>query len=583
MAWEGWMEYGGTELINAARTETYVRAAGVSWFRGCVGTNYLPSVLGEEYVSPMQDDAPWTDPDDPDTYGFYGVYPLDIQGIDNGTATAQVTESTLDGGTVGRIRHTTKTMVFNVALMGRNECATEAGFRWLKRVLEGNVCSQSGSYCAGDNLCYLSCEPTCVYHQPCPIVWTERTHTFDPGAWLVQDGAVIEGNLFNPDFEGMLAASGYPPGTRGRARWTLTAGEDNSGSMLAWAGVVTPEGDDLYKPPFEAYTQILPGETKTVSYSTPAAGLDQAARPALWVEGSGTDAVYFTLVTGIGEEDCDLTPEGCVDCQLKYQRSLRDVGTTVGPTVTAKRTAVDGSAIWTVTFTLVAGDPFEYGMEQPVIEGFMDPNVAVPFFPGAVPEGGSFDDVGYIEDETVCPVPTYQPVVDPECTFVIPPPEPPSVRLSCFVDPDSPSAYLSRFTRRQFVLPPQYVPLWGDVVPKVEIHAVNGPIRNMRLRFYADPLESGDPDLDVCNYCGDVIVSYIPQGSTMVLDGSSHEVYVLNAGGVRQRAAHLLFSSNGEPFEWPELSCGLGYIVTVDLPMTQDLPVMDMSLYARAV
>jgi hypothetical protein len=435
VAWIGYYQFGGTEIINVSRTNTYVRNGHVAWFRECVDCDMLPMHIGDEpYTTPWDDDAPWIDPDDPATYGFWGVYPLDVSGIESATTTAMVTESVLDGGVVGRIRRATKTIVFNALLLGQDECSVEAGFRWLKAVLSGGVCSSGSSDCGGSDLCYLNCDPC-----------------------------------------------------------------------------------------------TMPSECREVP-------------PITWPMGEG--------------------------------RSLRDVTVTVGPVITARQNTTDGTVIWTVTWTAVAANPFEYGEEVPVIEGFLDPAVDVPFTGGVVPPGGSFDTIGHDDTEVACPVPTYQPVQDPACSFITLPPTAASVTLNCFVPYDD-------FHRYQYVLPEQYVPNWGVVVPRFEVHAVNGAVRQLRIRFYTDQLGSGDPSLDPCNYCGDLVVSYIPQGATLVIDGADQSTYVITAGDVRQRSNHLLFSSDGSPFEWPELTCGTGYIVTVDTLDDQAPPTLNMSLYQR--
>jgi hypothetical protein len=432
--WAGYAEFGGTEFLNAARTEKYVRAANTSWFRACYDTTNLPLILGETYTTPLQDDAPWTDPYVPESYNFYGVYPLDVAGVESSTGIAGVTESTLNGGVVGRLRYSTKTIVFNVALLGADECAVEAGLRWLKVVLTGNPCSnRSDSMCGGSVFCYLSCNP-CI------------------------------------------------------------------------------------------------------------------------------------------PKDCiDLT--GCLD---QYQRTLRNVAVITGPTITSKNKMNDGSEVWTATFTMVAGTPFEFGAFQPVIEGFMDPDVEIPWVGGVVPDGGSFTTEGVVFEDAKCSTPTYQPVVDDRCSFISPPPQVPNIKLSCF-------DLAANFLRRQFVLPETYVPTWGDVVPYFEFHARFAEVRNLRVRFYADYTHTGDPDTDPCAYCGDFVVSYIPRGSTLVFDGSEQITYVIEQGGIQKRSEHLIFGSDGNPFDWPELSCGTPYIVTIDTEQTQIPPVVDMGLYTRIV
>lgn len=256
------------------------------------------------------------------------------------------------------------------------------------------------------------------------------------------------------------------------------------------------------------------------------------------------------------------------------QRNLRKVAPINGPNIVSKSVMQNGGVAWVAQFTLVAGNPFEFGSEVRLINGFMAPNIVIPYVGRVIPPGGSFDDDGFVQQDPACPEVTYQPIFDPLCPAVIPPPEPPSVDLSCFNFPVN-------YRRRQFVIPPEYVPLWGDVVPYVEIKTRQHEVRQLRLRFYADVNGNGDPNLDPCAYCGDVTFAYIPAAATLVFDGSDHMVYVQTPGGGKRRADSLVFGSDGKPFTWPELTCGHGYIVTIDLPQTQVPPIVDLSLFAR--
>jgi hypothetical protein len=121
------------------------------------------------------------------------------------------------------------------------------------------------------------------------------------------------------------------------------------------------------------------------------------------------------------------------------------------------------------------------------------------------------------------------------------------------------------------------------VVPRLQVHAREDDVRNLRVRFYADPFQVGDVSDDPCSFCGDMIVSYVPQGATMIIDGTDEVVNVVTAGGVTQRADSLVFASDGTPFDWPRLSCGFGYVVTMDLPEQATPPVVDLSLFERIV
>lgn len=438
MAWEGFFTYAGTEIINVARVEQYAEAAGFGWFTPLYNNPSLPYLLGDgmRYSNPLQDDAPWTDPDIPESYEFHGIYPLEVAGIEDSTRASDVVESTKDGGIPGRLRHATKEVVFNVVLLAENDAAANYGFQWLKQALLGSPCGDSAnSPCNGADLCYLSAMPAM--------------------------------DLTSPDL------------------------------------------DD---------------------------------------------------------------PETCL---TPYLRTLRKVLINSGPQVTAKREP-DGNVIWTAQFTAVAGSPFEFGADIPVIEGFGDPEVTTPYVGGVTPDGGYFDLEGDVTDEVDCAPKVYEAVFDPLNPAIIPPPTAPNVPLGVYSPPEN-------WYRRLFTIPKQWVPLWGEVNPRIEVHAPDEEIRNLRVRFYADPFDIGSTLDDPCAYCGDIVISYVPPNHTLIFDGASETIHVLSPGGILRRADSLVFKTDGTPFDWPRLSCGFGYIVTLDLPQKEIVPVVDLALIPRVM
>lgn len=160
MAWEGYFSFGGNEIINVSRTEAYLADAPQPWFNAVYDTDAIARLEGVTYVDPWTDPAPWGDPDHPDSYLFWGAYPLRVTGLEDDSRTAAVTENLGDGGWVSEPRRGTKSIVFEVALLGASECAVEAGFRWLKSALSPSQCADES--CNGSDLCYYSCEP-CLY------------------------------------------------------------------------------------------------------------------------------------------------------------------------------------------------------------------------------------------------------------------------------------------------------------------------------------------------------------------------------------------------------------------------------------
>ncbi|MFL5861746.1 MAG: hypothetical protein ACJ780_13350 [Solirubrobacteraceae bacterium] len=434
MAWPGYFFFAGTEVINATRTERYARTFNVGWFNAVYNQDDLAWLLGEDdYTSPLQDDAPWTDPDNLDSYDFYGAYPLEITGLEDSTVDAEVVESVIDGGYVQKPRRKTRSVVFSAVLVGASECAVEYGLRWLRTVLNGGACFGAVyGNCGGAELCYLACSPA------------------------------------------------------------------------------------------------------------------------------------------IGDEG-----EGALSCYSRVGRSLHGVTNITGPAVTKKLEMIDGGAAWTVTWTMVAADPTEFGVEKPLILGFLDPAVDVPYVGGEVPAGGSYDPDGYVQSDPACPAPIFTPVFDPSCDLLQPPPDLPSVVPMCFSFPVN-------YLRRSFVIPHDNIPLWTEVSPVVTLHTGVDEMRSVRLRFYADVFDTGTPNQDPCNYCGDVVFSYIPPGATLVLDCADRQVYIDQPGLGRRRADSLASASDGSPFDWPVFSCGFGYVVTVDTEQQLATPpIIDLSLVPR--
>lgn len=434
MAWHGYFSYSGSVFVNVERTETYALAAGAPWFRPIYNTNAISTLEGETYVNSWVDEPPWGDPDNPDTYRFWGAYPLNITGLEDSTRAVVVTENIGDGATLGNMRAGSKSIVFETVLIGETEASVEAGLNWLKTALLEGPCDTGCG--AGADLCYFSAEP-CL------------------------------------------------------------------------------------------------------------------------------------------DEGCAQTPEAIEACQDQYVRTLRNVKIVSGPTVTARRTTSDDYPVWVVTFTAVAGDPYQYGVEKELVEGF---GVAEdPWVPDTTPVDWQFSDVAEDAEDGVCAQQVYAPIVDPLCPAIEVPPIPPSIPNGCFVQPEA-------WDRRWFTIPRKYIPYWDTVVPVVRVQT-QSEVRGLRLRFYADVDADVEQALaDPCGFCGDILFSYIPPNHTMVFDSITQTIVAEGPGGERQRADSLVFKTDGTPFDWPVLSCGLGYVVTVDFPTGQtgfQMPGIDLSLVPR--
>lgn len=162
MAWDGYFSFGGTEIVNVERAENYALNGDLFGFRPIYNNNTLHQVLGDtEYNTPFQDlDTPWADPNDPDSGYFYGLYPMEITGIEASTRTSNIQENTGDGGTAGRLRHGTRSITFNMLLLAATDAGADYGMNWLRSALlagQDGDCSTDGFN--GAALCYFAAEP----------------------------------------------------------------------------------------------------------------------------------------------------------------------------------------------------------------------------------------------------------------------------------------------------------------------------------------------------------------------------------------------------------------------------------------
>src|ERR1044072_4534225 len=241
-----------------------------------------------------------------------------------------------------------------------------------------------------------------------------------------------------------------------------------------------------------------------------------------------------------------------------------------GPTALFSGEMSCGAHVTTVQFTIVAGSPFEFGIERGVLQDWN--SASDPWVPG-VPNGTISGPSGYTDVE--CGTDQWAPIFDPECPALIVPPPPPSIPLGCWEAPES-------WDRKPVTIPAEVVPLWGQVVPIVPFFA-SSEMRNVRVRFYEDPDETATPDDNPCDFIGDFVLSYIPAGGTMILDGTTEDVYVITSSGFKRRPHSLVFRTDDTPFEWPSLTGGQGYILVLDVADGGTFPVVDLSLTSRAV
>lgn len=137
---------GGEELINPARTMTYIQ----NHLPGLDLECDIPSFGGAySYSAPLADDAPWIT-SDPASEEFYGALVTGTEGLYDSTQSLAVTELKQDGAVPGLRRNASREMRFTLALYAKTDEALQYGIDWYAHVLSGGYCPQFGvPYCEG--------------------------------------------------------------------------------------------------------------------------------------------------------------------------------------------------------------------------------------------------------------------------------------------------------------------------------------------------------------------------------------------------------------------------------------------------
>lgn len=147
---------------------------------------------------------------------------------------------------------------------------------------------------------------------------------------------------------------------------------------------------------------------------------------------------------------------------------------------------------------------------------------------------------------------------DPDCPTPPAPPAPPEIEDACVAEP-------SAYDRTVVTITEDTVPRNLTAYPVITLTAGAAAVRQARIRFWPNPDNLSIDQMDPCAYDGEIIVSYLAAGATMVIDGVLREATVTAPGFDPQNANHVLYGADGGPVDWPELTGGISYLVTLEL------------------
>jgi hypothetical protein len=102
-------------------------------------------------------------------------------------------------------------------------------------------------------------------------------------------------------------------------------------------------------------------------------------------------------------------------------------------------------------------------------------------------------------------------------------------------------------------------------VPVIKLSTGANAVRDVRVRFYANPLGTDVTESDACGFCGEFYLSYIPKTTVMTIDGIRRRVTANVSHSGEANAMHLASDTDYGPVRWPTLTCDIPYYMTVDI------------------
>ena len=151
------------------------------------------------------------------------------------------------------------------------------------------------------------------------------------------------------------------------------------------------------------------------------------------------------------------------------------------------------------------------------------------------------------------------PLRDPDCDPIPRPPKPPTIPADCIVA-------VGLWRRYTFEIPETEVGRWSAMLPTLTLRTDDAAERQIRIRYYANPDGTLQPDMELPGWESEIILTYMPANTVITIDPVARRVSASVNGGEERSASNLMYGTDGVPATWPELKCGVGYLVTLDVP-----------------
>lgn len=194
----------------------------------------------------------------------------------------------------------------------------------------------------------------------------------------------------------------------------------------------------------------------------------------------------------------------------------------------------DNAEAMEVEFILAAGNPFIFRARP------------VHWFTMVNPTGSSADESRCRPERDA-----YNSLItDPALGSVVRPPRPAEA---------SPIEMPSSWRRQDQWIDAKELNLPGQMVFNIRIVNPSADLRKMRLRIYRR-------GAGYCDFSGEFLITYMPKGTTLIIDGITRSVKLERENGDLVPAGNLVIGSYGRPSTWPEMDCKQDTMLRVEYP-----------------
>lgn len=583
MAYDGWIEFGDTEIVNISRTVQLAESLGIDtvWTTPTSVAWVEEALGGDDYDVPSN--APWYDPMYPASGEFAGVIPLSVVGLDDSTLESTPFEYVGDGGNTGIPRNKTLPVVASVALVASTDRGAEYGLRWLNRMLRGEGAGYKRMFCSGFDLTYFrfstegqsghtalkahrrnvrltrGTSVTRKRRNNCSTTWlvtftwtaADPYEYSDPTPVLSDFGSpddlMLEGGLTNLAYNPKAVSYGIQHEFLVRGGWTKTfltglstipdlpnvstSARFTNPSVLT---AVTGEGVNLYQNPDTApgtsataiARPVTPGQTVTTVLHIRSSVLSSWVIRLRLHDGAGN---WISGATVIGPSV--LAPAGD---WVRVETSILVPANATTPHLAA--------AVYNTTpTTFPAGATMD-------LTGIMVLEGDAAIEANVLPSGS----ITLIQQS--CPKFDYSPIYDPQYPALVAPPTSPDFYPAGW-NIDSGMTF-----DRAWVLLPPTAPGLLNVVPILTLSTATDA-RMVRVSVW-----DWNGALDrLCDPIWSAVITYLPATDRFVIDGEQRACYVWDGQSPEvRRSDSLVFSEDAAPVEWASFSTADSLLVTLD-------------------